>query len=207
MASTLFYTFGKLKRIKMRNNFAEFHGHSVGQTSGKPRSEFLVLILVVIFSVLPEVAKAQEEGGSAEIDRKLELLYGRVVKNKNALEGLTNGVRSVKNNVSENTFALSSQADVIAETRQILDANQEVLSAIQKDLAAEQEKLSGMIQEQKELRQEIKSSLSQIKKAYMVAIGSGAITLVLALLLARSVVRKNKLDWYSLVKDALNAQQ
>lgn len=191
----------------MRNNFAEFHGHPVGQTSGKPRSEFLVLILVVIFSALPEMAKAQEESGSAEIDRKLELLYGRVVKNKNALEGLTNGVRSVKNNVSENTFALSSQADVIAETRQILDANQEVLSAIQKDLAAEQEKLSGMIQEQKELRQEIKSSLSQIKKAYMVAIGSGAITLVLALLLARSVVRKNKLDWYSLVKDALNAQQ
>ena len=191
----------------MRNNFAEFHGHSVGQTSGKPRSEFLVLILIVILSALPEMAKAQEEGGSAEIDRKLELLYGRVVKNKNALEGLTNGVRSVKNNVSENTFALSSQADVIAETRQILDANQEVLSAIQKDLADEQEKLSGMIQEQKELRQEIKSSLSQIKKAYMVAIGSGAITLVLAFLLARSVVRKNKLDWYSLVKDALNAQQ
>ena len=88
-----------------------------------------------------------------------------------------------------------------------MDGYQETLSAIQADLVSNQEMLSGLMQEQDELRQEIQSSLGQIKTAYMVAVGSAVITLILALFLARSVVNKNKLNWYSLVRDAMNTQQ
>ena len=95
----------------------------------------------------------------------------------------------------------------MAETRQMMDGYQEVLNTIQADLASNKEMLSGLMQEQEDLRQEIQSSLGQIKTAYAVAIGSAVITLILALVLARSVVSKNKLNWYSLVQDAMKTQQ
>ena len=174
--------------------------------SEKNRAGFIVFSFALIFSVFSAVS-GQEEDRSAEIDQKLELLYGRVVKNQNALDGLSNGIRSTKNKASENAFAIGAQSDLLAETRQIMDGYQENLSAIQADLVSNQEMLSGLMQEQEELRQEIQSSLGQIKTAYMVAVGSAVITLILALVLARSVVNKNKLNWYSLVRDAMNTQQ
>lgn len=171
------------------------------------RAGFIVFIFALIFSVLPTTASGQEENRSAEIDQKLELLYGRVVKNQNALDGLANGIRSTKNKASENAFAIGTQSELLAETRQIMDGYQEVLSAVQGDLVSNQEMLSSLMQEQEELRQEIQSSLGQIKTAYMVAVGSAVITLILALFLARSVVNKNKLNWYSLLRDTMNMQQ
>jgi len=175
--------------------------------SEKNRAGYIVIIFALIFSVLPTAVNGQEEDRSAEIDQKLELLYGRVVKNQNALDGLSNGIRSTKNKASENAFAIGTQSDLLAETRQIMDGYQETLSAIQADLASNQEMLSGLMQEQEELRQDVQSSLGQIQTAYMVAVGSAVVTLILALVLARSVVNKNKLNWYSLVRDAMNTQQ
>ncbi len=64
--------------------------------SEKNRAGFIVFIFALIFSVLPTAVSGQEEDRSAEIDQKLELLYGRVVKNQNALDGLSNGIRSTK---------------------------------------------------------------------------------------------------------------
>ncbi len=191
----------------MKNICSKKFGHLLNCAFGKRCAGSFVLIFTLMFNVLPLVGNAQEEDRSAEIDQKLELLYGRVVKNQKALDGLANGIRSTNNKASENAFAIGTQSDLMAETRQMMDGYQEVLNTIQADLASNKEMLSGLMQEQEDLRQEIQSSLGQIKTAYAVAIGSAVITLILALVLARSVVSKNKLNWYSLVQDAMKTQQ
>ena len=166
--------------------------------SEKNRAGFIVFIFALIFSVLPAAVSGQEEDRSAEIDQ-LELLYGRVVKNQNALDGLSNGIRSTKNKASENAFAIGRSL-ICSQRRPDHGRLSREFECHTGRSFSNQEMLSGLMQEQEELRQEIQSSLGQIKTAYMVAVGSAVITLILALVLARSVVNKNKLNWYSLVR-------
>lgn len=165
-------------------------------------SFFLILVL---FLGMPLSSYAQETEPVDELRTGQEELKKKVALHQSVLNGLSESLNTTKANQKKITGRLGeSEESVEQNSSEIAEFNKSI-AELTTQVAASNAKLQELISEQKRMQSELEESVSKVQSAFTVAIISSLITLILAWALVRSIVRKNKLNWYSLVRDTLSA--
>jgi chromosome segregation ATPase len=148
---------------------------------------------------------SQDEGKVVQHNQRLNELEQKMDMHGSILDGLSENVRAVALSQKKLQDDLSVEGEKMKSIAVQLKDQERQLIKLANQLQQFQTSVDKLNQEQDLLREDVQSSVAKVNASRVLAIIAGVLAIVLSWILARMTIKKNRINWYSLVRDTLRS--
>lgn len=148
---------------------------------------------------------SQDEGKVVQHNQRLNELEQKMDMHGSILDGLSENVRAVTLSQQKLQDDLSVEGEKMKSIAVQLKDQERQLIKLANQLQQFQTSVDKLNQEQDLLREDVQSSVAKVNASRVLAIIAGVLAIVLSWILARMTIKKNRINWYSLVRDTLRS--
>ena len=184
-------------------------GSKANCSGGSRKKLFPFLITASLLFSLQGTAQTEQISPSDldKIEKSVQVLDKKVQLHTRVLDGVSEQVSQMNRSLATAQVEADKAKDERAELTEALGSLRSEMSKLRNDIAAATKETQSLIAEQESLRSSVEASANKVNGAIIITIVSAIFAIIVAVVSARGIVKRNRINWYSLVRDTLSKNE